>query len=426
MNYEQALEYIHSVNWTFCKPGLERITKLCASLGDPQKNLRFIHVAGTNGKGSTSAMLASILQSAGYRTGLYTSPYIRTFCERIRVDGENIPQETLANLTERIRPIAEKMEDKPTEFELITALAFAYFADCSCDVVVLEVGLGGRLDSTNVIENTALSIITGIDFDHTALLGNTIEEIAKEKAGIIKTGRPILFGGGEGEALDAIRDVAHEKNAPVYCVDRLSYKEKEATLDGTIFEYSHYTNLHLPLLGAYQPYNATTVLTAIDLLNEQGFAIEEEAVRNGLTAVRWPARFELLSRDPIIIYDGGHNPEGVRAAVASVKAYFGNQRINLLSGVMADKDRGEMIETMKPIIARAFTVTPNNPRSLVAADYAAQLASYDIFATPYASVAEGVKAAIESSKKENIPLVCLGSLYLYEEVEAAVRACLRS
>ena len=425
MNYEQALEYIHSVNWAFCKPGLERITALCEALGNPQNKLRFIHVAGTNGKGSTSSMLASILQSAGYRTGLYTSPYIRTFCERIRVDGENIPKEELAALTERIRPIADAMEDKPTEFELITALAFSYFEACACDVVVLEVGLGGRLDSTNVIENTALSIITGIDFDHTALLGNTIEEIAYEKAGIIKANRPVLFGGSRGAAYDTVQRVAYEKNAPFCAVDRSSYLQKKATLEGTTFEYLHYTDMHLPLLGAYQPYNATLVLTAIELLKEQGFAIDDEAVRNGLADVRWPARFELLSRDPIIIYDGGHNPEGVRAAVASVKAYFGEQRVNLLSGVMADKDRGEMIETMKPIIARAFTVTPNNPRSLAAADYAAQLTSYGIEALSYASVAEGVRAAIESSKQEGIPLVCLGSLYLYEEVEAAIREALR-
>ena len=426
MNYEQSLEYIHSVNWTFCKPGLERITALCEALGNPQKKLRFIHIAGTNGKGSTSAMLASVLQKAGYRTGLYTSPYIRTFCERIRTDGENIPQEKLAFLTEKIRPIADAMEDKPTEFELITALAFAYFADCACDVVVLEVGLGGRLDSTNVIENTALSIITGIDFDHTALLGNTIEEIAREKAGIIKMGRPVLFGGGAGAAHDTVRAVAMEKAAPFYTVDRSSYVQKSATLDGTTFDYNNYTDLLLPLLGAYQPYNATLVLTAIDLLKEQGFAIDGDAVRRGLADVRWPARFELLSRDPIIIYDGGHNPEGVRAAVASVQSYFPNQKVNLLGGVMADKDRGEMIETMKKVAARAFAVTPNNPRALAASDYAAQLNDYGIPASAYASVAEGVRAAIESSRKEGVPLICLGSLYLYEEVEAAVRACLRS
>ena len=426
MNYKEALDYIHSVNWTFCKPGLERIKALCTALGEPQKKLRFIHVAGTNGKGSTSAMLASVLQSAGYRTGLYTSPYIRTFCERIRVDGENIPEEALATLTERIRPIADAMTDKPTEFELITALAFEYFYQSNCDVVVLEVGLGGRLDSTNVIENTVLSIITGIDFDHTALLGNTIGEIAKEKAGIIKQERPILFGGGEGAALDTVCCVAFAKNAPVYVVDRSSYQQRETTLDGTRFDYSHYTDLHLPLLGAYQPYNATLVLRAVDLLNEQGFAIDEGAVRQGLSLVRWPARFELLSRDPVIIYDGGHNPEGVRAAVASVKAYFPNQRVNILGGVMADKERGEMIQTMKPIAARAFAVTPNNPRALAAAEYAAQLASYGIPASSYESVAEGVKAAVESSKKEGIPLLCLGSLYLYEEVESALRALLRS
>ena len=424
MNYEQALTYIHSVNWAFCKPGLERITALCQALGNPQKKLRFIHVAGTNGKGSTSSMLASILQSAGYRTGLYTSPYIRTFCERIRVDGENIPEDALAKLTERVQPIADAMEDKPTEFELITALAFEYFYQTKCDVVVLEVGLGGRLDSTNVIENTALSIITGIDFDHTALLGNTIREIATEKAGIIKEGRPVLFGGGEGEARNTVLEIAQQRNAPFHQVDRSTYCEKSATLEGTVFDYLHHSNLRLPLLGAYQPYNATLVLTAVELLGEQGFAIDGKAVCQGLAAVRWPARFELLSRDPIIIYDGGHNPEGVRAAVASIKAYFGGQRVNILSGVMADKDRGEMIETMKPITAHAFTVTPNNPRSLAAEDYAAQLASYGIVATPYGGVAEGVRAAIESSKKENIPLICLGSLYLYEEVEAAIREAL--
>ena len=346
MNYEQALQYIHSVNWAFCKPGLERITALCRALGNPQKKLRFIHVAGTNGKGSTSSMLASILQKAGYRTGLYTSPYIRTFCERIRVDGENIPEDALAKLTEQIQPIADTMQDKPTEFELITALAFEYFYRTKCDAVVLEVGLGGRLDSTNVIENTALSIITGIDFDHTALLGNTISEIAAEKAGIIKEGRPVLFGGADGEAYDTVLGIAQQKNAPFHQVLRSSYVQKEATLEGTVFDYMHYQNLHLPLLGVYQSYNATLVLTAVELLKEQGFAIDDKAVCQGLSAVRWPARFELLSRDPIIIYDGGHNPEGVRAAVASIKAYFGGQRVNILSGVMADKDRGEMIETM--------------------------------------------------------------------------------
>ena len=266
MNYEQALTYIHSVNWAFCKPGLERITELCKALGNPQKGLCFIHVAGTNGKGSTSSMLASILQNAGYRTGLYTSPYIRTFCERIRVDGENIPEDALAKLTEQIQPIAEKMADKPTEFELITALAFEYFYQTECDIVVLEVGLGGRLDSTNVIENTVLSIITGIDFDHTALLGNTICEIAAEKAGIIKESRPILFGGSDGEAYRTVLKIAQAKNAPMFCTDRSSYVQKEATLDGTVFDYLHYQNLHLPLLGAYQPYNATLVLTAVKLL----------------------------------------------------------------------------------------------------------------------------------------------------------------
>ena len=194
MNYTEALEYIHSVNWTFCKPGLERIRTLCDALGNPQDSLRFVHVAGTNGKGSFCAMTASILQAAGYRTGLFTSPYIKVFNERMMVNGEMISDDELAELTAYVRPVAEAMEDKPTEFELITALAFVYFQRHGCDVVVLEAGMGGRLDSTNIITSPLLSVITGVALDHVAFLGDTVEKIAAEKAGIIKDGTPILCG----------------------------------------------------------------------------------------------------------------------------------------------------------------------------------------------------------------------------------------
>ena len=195
MTYQETLAYIHNINWCFCKPGLERTRTLCEKLGNPQKELRYIHVAGTNGKGSTCAMLESILRAAGYKTGLYTSPYVRRFNERMQVNGEPIADEELVEITEFVRPVADAMEEKPTEFELITAIAFEYFRRQKVDVVVLEVGLGGRLDSTNVIENPLLSIITGIAFDHISLLGNTLQAIAAEKAGIIKPGCPVLFGG---------------------------------------------------------------------------------------------------------------------------------------------------------------------------------------------------------------------------------------
>ncbi|MBQ9796416.1 MAG: bifunctional folylpolyglutamate synthase/dihydrofolate synthase [Clostridia bacterium] len=425
MNYEESLRYIHSINWAFCKPGLERITKLCEALGNPQDHLRFIHVAGTNGKGSTCAMLESILRHAGYRTGLYTSPYIVSFNERMRVNGVNIDNNTLAEITTRIRPIADAMEDKPTEFELITAVAFEYFYRSGCDVVVLEVGLGGRLDSTNIIKNPLLSIITGIDFDHTGLLGNTIQEIAVEKAGIVKEGCQVLYGGVENAACRTIRSITEHRHAFFHTVDRSSYVKKSATLDGTVFDYLDYTDLNLSLLGAYQPYNATLVLTAIGLLTEQcGFTVPEEAIREGLAKVKWQARFELLSADPIILYDGGHNPEGVNAAVKSIREYFPEQKVLLLSGVMEDKDYDSMIEELKAVTAHAFTVTPDNPRALKAVEYATAFQNHKVPASAYESVEEGVRAAVEASRAENVPLICLGSLYLYHDVADAVRRVL--
>ena len=214
MTYEKALQYIHSVSNFFCKPGLERVRELCRGLGDPQKELKFIHVAGTNGKGSTSAMLDSILRAAGYRVGLFTSPYVREFNERMRVNGRNIPNDTLARLTERAKSVADKMADSPTEFELITAIAFDYFRESNCDLVVLEVGMGGRLDSTNIIENSILSVITGIALDHTAILGDTIPRIASEKAGIIKENTPVLWCGNDDSATEVIQNEAQSKNAP--------------------------------------------------------------------------------------------------------------------------------------------------------------------------------------------------------------------
>ena len=420
MNYEESLQYIHSVSWTFCKPGLDRIAVLCEQLGNPQDSLKFIHVAGTNGKGSVCAMLERVLREAGYRTGLYTSPYIKQFNERMQVAGEMISNEELAELTTLVRPIADAMEDKPTEFELITAVAFEYFRRHACDVVILEVGLGGRLDSTNIIKNPLLSIITGIDFDHTALLGNTIQEIAAEKAGIIKEGCPCLYGGIENTAYRTVRAFADRKHAPFYNVDRSTYVQKSATLEGTVFDYQDYTDLRLSLLGAYQPYNVTVVLTALQILAERGLPVEEGAVRRGLEGVRWSARFEMLSKDPIVLYDGGHNPEGVQAAVRSIKEYFPETQVNFLSGVMADKDYDAMIEALKPVARRVYTVTPNNPRSLSANEYAAQFANHRIPATPCESVEEGVRAAIADSRENGVPLICLGSLYLYGEVADAV------
>ncbi len=422
MNYQEALSYIHSVSGHFCKPGLERITALCDALGHPEHDLRFIHVGGTNGKGSFCAMTESILRAAGYRTGLYTSPYIKEFNERMRVQGENISNEELVELTELVRPIAERMEDKPTEFELITAIAFLYFKRHNCDVIILEVGLGGRLDSTNIITSPLLSVVTGIDFDHTDLLGDTIEKIAAEKGGIIKTGCPVLYGGTDPAARATLAEIADQRNADFHTVDRNSLKINRFSIDGTNFDFGNLTSIELPLLGSYQPRNAATVLTAIEILNESGaLNVPEAAVRQGLASVVWHARFEKLHDcDPLIFFDGSHNPQGITAATETVKAYFGDQRVTILTGVMRDKNFDVMIRSIGEIAHRVVTVTPSNPRSLPAEEYAEHFLAQGTPAQGFASVEEGLESAIVCAKESNTPLVCLGSLYLYGELTDAI------
>jgi len=420
MTCQEAIQYIHATGMYGSRPGLDRIRTLLSAMGDPHRTLRYIHVAGTNGKGSVCAMLNSVLCEAGYSVGMFTSPYIRRFEERIRLNGTPIDGEELAEITEFVRPFAEAMEERPTEFELVTAIGIEYFRRKGVDVVVLEVGLGGRLDPTNIIEEPLLSIITGIDFDHTSLLGNTIQAIAAEKAGIIKEGCPCLFGGRDNSACRTARILAKQRNAPFYTVDRSSLRVISYTLDGTVFDFEDRHGISLSLLGEYQPRNATTVLTALDILRERGLDVSEEAILRGLSKVYWPARFEVLMREPTVICDGGHNPQGVEAAVKSVELYFPEQKVNLLSMVMADKDFDGMIEKLKPVAAHAFTVSTGMPRALSAEAYANQFRDHKIPATAFEDPTEGIRAAIEISRRQGLPLICLGSLYLYNTVAEVV------
>lgn len=421
MNYTEAIEYIHSVNWTFCKPGLERVRELCHALGDPQDSLKFIHVAGTNGKGSFCAMTDSILRKAGYKVGLFTSPYIVEFNERMRINSLNISDSELCELVEIIKPVADKMTDKPTEFELITAIAFLYFARNNCDVVVLECGLGGRLDATNIIKTPILSVITGIALDHTAILGNTVEEIAGEKAGIIKKGVPLLWCGKDENAEKVIRNKANEIGAPMLKVDRSTLKIRETTLSGTLFDYDGREELFLSLLGTYQPENATNCLTAIDVLAKNGFDIPETAVYEGLKVVKWPARFEVISKAPLVIADGGHNPEGIDSAVASIKQYFGEEKVGIITGVMADKDYNYMADRIASVAEKVFCLTPDNPRALSANAYSKVFADKGISSVACDSVPDAVDAAVQWAKENKKPVISLGSLYMYCEVAGAIK-----
>lgn len=413
MTYAEAIEYIHSVSWTFCKPGLERISELCRGLGDPQKKLKFIHVAGTNGKGSFCSMTSSVLRAAGYKVGLFTSPYIKEFNERMQINGENISYDELAKLTERVRPIAEAMSDKPTEFELITAIAFEYFAANNCDIVVLEAGLGGRLDSTNVITTPTLSVITGIALDHTAILGDTVEKIAAEKAGIIKRGVPVLYGGTDESAAEVIKKRAATLGSDFFRTDYGKLENLCCNLEGSRFDYGEHKNLAVKLLGLYQPKNAATVTEAVDVLRSLGMDIPESALKQGLESAVWHARFEKVCGDPLIIFDGAHNPQGISQAVASIKHYFAGEKVCLLTGVLRDKDYTEIASMLSEVAEVAFTLTPDSPRALTAEEYAEVLRSAGVNATPCESIEKAFFAAKEKAKELKRPLICLGSLYVY-------------
>ena len=420
MTYDEALSYIHSVSWKGSRPGLERIRELCRLLGDPQRGMKFVHVAGTNGKGSVCAMTESVLRAAGMKTGLFTSPYVSFFEERIQVNGEPIPKDRLAEVTARVKRCADKMADSPTEFELLTAIGFVYFREMKCDAVVLEVGLGGRLDSTNVIEEPALSVITGIDLDHTEVLGSTVGEIAAEKGGIIKNGRPVVVAECPTEAEEVLRRIARERGSEYIPVDYSRIADEKSTLEGSTFTAEPYGQLTLPLCGVYQIKNAAAVLTAAEALRREGFPVTDGSISEGLAGARWPARFETLWRDPLVIYDGAHNPNGVRALAENVRALCGG-RVILVTGVMADKDYRPMAEELSPLTEKVFTVTPGNPRALDAEKLAGVFGAAGADAVPCGTVEEGIRLAVEAGKASGLPVVVSGTLYMYAEAAPAVR-----
>ena len=422
MTYREALDYIHSVVWKGSRPGLSRIRELLHLLGDPQDKLRFIHIAGTNGKGSVSAMTESVLRAAGYRTGLFISPYIKSFNERISYCGKPIDNEALAEATATVRPFADSMTDAPTEFELITAIGFVYFAKMGCDVVVLETGMGGRLDSTNIIRDPIATVITGISLDHTAYLGNTVAEIAREKAGIIKEGAPIVWGGRDAAARAVIESVAKEKNAPFVAAADTPARDITLSLSGITLSRGEKSNLQVSLMGTYQVQNITTVLALMEVLPSRGITVTEAQLREGLATVCWRGRFERLALDPLIIADGAHNPEGIAAAAESIRTYFKDTPVLLLNAVMADKDYREMVEVLSPLTAGVFTLTPDNPRALQAKELAAVWQAAGIPATAFDTVTGAVKAAVAAARVRGLPLLSLGSLYMYGEVTAALEA----
>lgn len=419
MSENETLAYIESEKWTWHKPGLSRTRELLKALGNPEKKLKFAHIAGTNGKGSTAASMASVLRKAGYRTGLYTSPYIISFNERMQVDGEMITDEELAAIVEKIRPFADAMEDTPTEFELITAIAMQYFMDKKCDIVVLEVGLGGELDSTNVIDVPEVAVITAIGLDHVEYLGHTLPEIASAKAGIIKGG-PVAFYGGEPEVEEVFVKKCRETNSPLQIVDRSRLHVHSIDLDACVFDFEPYHNIRLPLVGTYQPYNAALAITALELMREKGWKISDKNIIDGLNDVYWPGRFEVIDRSPVFVLDGAHNSHGIRATAASLAQHFKDQKLVFLLGVMADKDVDVMMDCIAPLAKSFVTVRPDNDRAMAAADLAKFLNDrYGKPATPRDTIEDGVALARELAGPDGV-VVALGSLYFSGDIRKAV------
>ena len=420
MTPEEALSYIHSVCWKGSIPGLSRTRELLEKMGNPQNQLQFVHIAGTNGKGSTAAMTASILRKAGYRTGLYTSPYIFRFHERMQVDGQCISDEELAEITEFVRPLAESIEDHPTEFELVTCIAMEYFKRHHCDVVSLEVGMGGELDSTNVIQSPLVAVLTNIGLDHTEFLGDTLEKICETKSKIIKPGT-IAVTYREKPSVEAVIEArCREVGARWMPADFDAIHLISASLEGQIFDWGPYEKLHLPLLGQHQLYNAAVVLTIVNALREKGLVISDEAVRTGIASVSWPGRFELVARNPLFIVDGGHNPQCIEALVNNVRDYLNGRTLTVLTGVLADKDYSDMYADMAQYAACFVTVTPPNPRALEAKDLAAYLSRYGKPVQAAETVEAGVALAKELAGPEGVVLA-YGSLYMVGDIEAAAR-----
>ncbi len=411
MDRQGAIRYMGEVSWQENSRGLQRIAALLESMGSPQKSLRFIHVAGTNGKGSVCCMLASVLSKAGYRTGLFTSPFVNCFNERIQVDGVYITDEEVAQLTQEVRMHAEKLAEPPTEFELVTALGFLFFQKMQCDIVVLEVGLGGRLDATNIIAPPCLAVITTIGYDHTAELGTKLAKIAAEKAGIIKPGTKVVSAPQKEKAGFVLKERCKELSVPLVITQMSRLVPLCSSIHGQHFHWDG-KELCIQLVGEYQLENAAVVLTALECLKQQNFAIDEQAISAGLSLANWPARLELLSENPVFFLDGGHNLQGAEVLAQSLQALYPNQKWHFVMGVMRDKDWRGMLEKVLPLAESMFCVASDRMRALPAKELAEGIKTWQpkLRAEACASIEDGLSKALKAAGNDG--LVCaFGSLY---------------
>lgn len=419
MDYRQAVEFVESSSIVRERYGLEKLQQALHLLGDPHHHTEFVHIAGTNGKGSTAAMTASVLQTAGYRTGLYTSPHLMRYNERMQIDGVPISDEDFVEAASQVQRVCEQLGGVPIVFEVLTLMALWYFAQQHCDIVVLEVGIGGLLDSTNVIPSPKVAIITQLGMDHTETLGNTLEEIAAQKGGIVKEGTPTVMALQEPSAVAIVQQICDKHHAPLALADPERLRVLDASVAGQMLEDREYGKLMLPLAGEHQRKNAANVLEAVAMLRTQGYHINDDDVREGIAKTVWPARFERLSTAPDFILDGGHNPQCLHAATAALREYYPGQKVVFLVGMMADKDTDHMLAEMASIAKSFVCIRPDSPRAMQPQLLAQQLTErFHLPACACGSVREGIAEATRQAGKEGV--VCaLGSLYLAGEVRAA-------
>ncbi|MCA0969917.1 bifunctional folylpolyglutamate synthase/dihydrofolate synthase [Halobacillus litoralis] len=420
-NYQEALKWIHSREKFKIKPGLDRMTWMMEHFDHPQRTFKAVHIAGTNGKGSTLSFLRELLQAQGLRVGTFTSPYIVRFNERISIDGEPIPDEDLAALVEKIKPVAEKLSETPlgapTEFEVITAMSMLYFKEQPVDIVIYETGLGGRYDSTNVL-SPILTIITNIGKDHMNILGSTFAEIAREKAGIIKKGIPVITGGKQEESIRVIREKAQMEEADFYLLgDHFHGVHKESSSKGEAFVFynaSFSSGTYVsPMMGAHQVDNASLAIQAMELLNQGGFSFRRDLYDQAISATHWPARFEKVNEKPLVVIDGAHNEEGTQALVETVKQHFANRKVTLLYSALEDKPVERMLEMLGGVVDEAYMTSFDFPRALSAE------ALKRLSPIPETKAVDAYETALEtalSHVEADGVLLVTGSLYFISEI----------
>ena len=422
MTVQEAVKFLENYPARESRPGLERIRILMDRVGNPQREMRYVHVTGSNGKGSTCAFLDSVLRKAGYHTGLYTSPHLEQYLERIRVDGKMAEGRNLSKAAEQVKRAAESMEDTPTWFEITTAAAFLYFKYCRCDIVVLEVGMGGEFDATNVIDSPEVAVLANIGLEHTQILGRTIREIARTKSGIIKEGCSAVCYDGDPEAVEVVATRCRELKVPLKVTDFAELQVLKSDLDGQSFVYRGKA-YSIRLSGSHQARNAATALDALEALREKGWQIEEEDICRGMEDARWPARFEVLAKDPLFILDGGHNPQCALALAEAVRELLPATKPVFLTGVLADKDYEAITDIIRPIAGEVICLTPLSERALGAEQYAAFLRRKGLRATEYADISEGIRAALTAGRDHAV--VAFGSLYLAGAVRGAFKKTYR-